>query len=299
MDQRELNRSKPHPVMASTDVSAANRDRTLLNLGCGTDAHPAFVNVDIVEGPGIIAHDLRLGIPFPDATYDLVYHSTMLSHLRPADALSLMRECRRVLKPGGVLRVVTEDLEQMCQTYLQKLAGACAGDPEAAKEYEWMILELYDQATREQSGGGMASYLRRDIRASDGFIYSRVGEQGKSMVSAARGRTPQAPPVRTLRSSLSALKAQIRKRLFTKLLGPLGPQAVEIGSFRLTSGQVSYRMYDRYSLKQLFLSAGLSNVTLTSANESALSSWTTVNLDLSPEGLPARPHALIMEGTRV
>jgi SAM-dependent methyltransferase len=285
--------------MASTNVSTANGDRTLLNLGCGTDPHPAFVNVDIVAGPGIIAHDLRLGIPFPDATYDLVYHSTMLSHLRPADAFSLTRECYRVLKPEGVLRVVTEDLEQMCQTYLQKLAGAYAGDDEAAKEYEWMILELYDQATREQSGGGMVSYLRREIRASDAFIYSRVGEQGRSMVSAARSRKNQAPPVRTLRSSLSALKAQVRKRLFTKLLGPLGPQAIEVGSFRLTSGQVSYRMYDRYSLKQLFLSAGFSQVTLTTAGESGLPSWATVNLDLSPEGLPARPHALIMEGTRL
>ena len=98
----------------ATTVAGTTPARTnaasLLNLGCGTDCHPAFVNVDIVGGPGIIAHDLRLGIPFPDATYDLVYHSTMLSHLRPPDALSLMRECGRVLKPGGVLRVVTEDL---------------------------------------------------------------------------------------------------------------------------------------------------------------------------------------------
>jgi predicted SAM-dependent methyltransferase len=56
----------------------------------------------------------------------------MLSHLRPADAFNLTRECCRVLKPGGVLRVVTEDLEQMCRTYLQKLEAAATGDGESA-----------------------------------------------------------------------------------------------------------------------------------------------------------------------
>jgi predicted SAM-dependent methyltransferase len=271
---------------------------TLLNLGCGRDYRPEFVNVDMVGGPGIISHDLRLGIPFPDATFDLVYHSTMLSHLRPVEAINVMRECCRALKPGGVLRVVTEDLEQMCRTYLQKLEAAAAGDDEQAREYEWMILELYDQATREQSGGGMAQYMSQDARASEAFLLSRVGEQGKSMMAAARTRRNQPKPAATLRSYVSGLKTRARKAFYTGLLGPIGVQALELGQFRLSSGQVSYRMYDRFSLKQLFLSAGLSSVALTNAGESRYPGWARVNLDLAPDGHPARPHALIMEGIR-
>ena len=139
-----------------------------------------------IAAPGVIAHDLRRGVPFPDATFDLVYHSTMLSMMHATEALTFMRECRRVLKPGGVLRVVTEDLEQMCRTYLAKLEAVSHGDRDSADDYEWMILELYDQATREFPGGEMARYLRRNPLPNEAFIYSRMGEQGRRMVSGAR-----------------------------------------------------------------------------------------------------------------
>ena len=178
---------------ARSAVSAVTNGKALLNLGCGTDYHSAFVNIDLVAAPGVISHDLKHGIPFPDASYDLVYHSTVLSHLRPLDALGLMRECCRVLRPGGVLRVVTEDLEQMCRVYLQKLEAACNGDSASAKDYEWMCLELYDQATRERSGGGMVDYLRQDPLPNEGFVRSRVGEQGRRMLAAVRARAKNAP----------------------------------------------------------------------------------------------------------
>jgi hypothetical protein len=274
--------------------------RVLLNLGCGADSHPAYVNIDLVAAPGVIAHDLRQGIPFSDDTYDLVYHSTMLSHLRPTDALSFMRECRRVLKPGGVLRVVTEDLEQMCRVYLQKLEAACSGDRQSAKDYEWMLLELYDQATREYPGGGMVHYLRQDPLPNEAFVYLRVGEQGRRIVSGvrSRSRTNHGSSRATKRQLLASLRGRARKFILTALLGPGGLKALEVGKFRLSSGQVSYCMYDRYSLEQLFLSAGFSHVSLKTAEESVYAFWDAVNLDISPQGQAARPHALIMEGIR-
>jgi hypothetical protein len=276
-------------------VSAA---KPLLNLGCGADRHPAFVNVDLVAGPGVLGHDLRQGIPFPDATFDLVYHSTMLSHLRPSDALGLMRECYRVLKAGGVLRVVTEDLEQMCRVYLQKLEAACLGDRDSEKDYEWMILELYDQATREHPGGGMADYFGQDPLPNEAFIYSRVGEQGRRMVAGARSRARRTASRGGLRPLLSTLRARARKLVLTGLLGRRGLLAFETGTFRLSSGQVTYRMYDRYSLQRLFLDAGFSNVSVRTATESAYACWNEVNLDVSQPGQAARPHALIMEGVK-
>jgi hypothetical protein len=61
---------------------------------------------------------------------------------------------------------------------------------------------------------------------------------------------------------------------------------------------VSYRMYDRYSLRQLFLNAGFTSISIRTPSESGCHFWDNVNLDLSADGTPARPHALIMEGRR-
>jgi SAM-dependent methyltransferase len=282
---------------------AGGDGEALLNLGCGTDYHSAFVNVDLVAAPGVISHDLRQGIPFPDGTYDLVYHSTMLSHLRPSDALSLMRECRRVLKPNGVCRVVTEDLEQMCRVYLQKLEAACCGDRQSADDHAWMLLEIYDQATREYSGGEIAKYLSQDPLPNEPFIYARIGEPGKRMVTGQRSRSnngenhagSRAAKRRTVRE---ALVSRVRQLVRTTVLGRDGLKALEVGRFRLASGQVSYRMYDRHSLKQLFVAAGFADVSPRTATESGYARWDAVNLDVAPGGQVARPHALIMEGTR-
>jgi hypothetical protein len=96
----------------------------------------------------------------------------------------------------------------------------------------------------------------------------------------------------------SRLRAKARKLLLTVLIGSDGAEALRVGRFRLTSGQVSYRMYDRYSLGQLFRNAGLVDVSVATATESGYPLWSTVNLDVSPQGLAARPHSLIMEGRR-
>ncbi len=55
--------------------------KTYLNLGCGTRYHPAWTNVDMVsKSEHVLAHNLREGIPFPDAHFEVVYHSHVLEH---------------------------------------------------------------------------------------------------------------------------------------------------------------------------------------------------------------------------
>jgi len=271
-----------------------------LNLGSGPHPHPGFVNVDLNAAEGVIAHDVTMGIPFPDRTFDLVYHSTMLSHLRPREAAALTAECLRVLKPGGVLRVVTEDLERMCRTYLQKLEDAWAGRRESADDYDWMILELYDQATREYSGGRMFEYLAQDPVPNVEFICARFGPQGRTMLAAVaeRARARAATARGSWRSRLSGYKAAAKRAALLRLLGPQKFRALALGQFRLSSGEVTHQMYDRFSLMRLLLGAGFLEVALRNAAESGYAEWRDVNVDLTPTGEPVRPHALIMEGVR-
>ena len=273
----------------------ASQGKALLNLGSGETVHPAYISVDLRPRAGTIGHDLRQGVPFPDKAYNLVYHSTMLSHFRRSEALPFMRECQRVLKPGGILRVVTEDLEQLCRLYLEKVEAAWNGDRPSGHDHEWLMLELFDQASRERSGGEMVTYLMNPELPNESFVRSRVGEQGAMMIAGAKARLINA---KRPRSFSHRLKERFRKMLLTRLLGADGVKAYDIGRFRLSAGSASYLLYDRYWLRAIFQAAGLSNISLRTPESSGYHSWSAVNLDLTPSGAPARPHALIMEGVK-
>ncbi|MDZ7771611.1 MAG: methyltransferase domain-containing protein [Balneolaceae bacterium] len=80
--------------------------KTLLNIGCGETWHPDWVNLDLApRHPEVRRHDLREGLPFGEGTVDACYSSHVLEHLDEEEADFFIREQRRVLRPGGVLRV--------------------------------------------------------------------------------------------------------------------------------------------------------------------------------------------------
>jgi SAM-dependent methyltransferase len=76
-----------------------------LNLGCGTDIRPGYVNLDSVALPGVdVVHDIaELPLPFDDATFDEVLCRSILEHL---DYIPVLRDLHRILAPGGRLVVV-------------------------------------------------------------------------------------------------------------------------------------------------------------------------------------------------
>jgi SAM-dependent methyltransferase len=58
-----------------------------------------------------------------DATVETVYSSHFLEHVRRADALRFLRECHRILRPGGVLRLVVPDLRRLAERYVGSRPG--------------------------------------------------------------------------------------------------------------------------------------------------------------------------------
>lgn len=63
--------------------------------------------------------DIYEGRPFPEDTgsFDVIYCSHVIEHLFPEDAGFLLREMRRLLRPGGHLRLVCPDAELMMRAY--------------------------------------------------------------------------------------------------------------------------------------------------------------------------------------
>ena len=55
--------------------------------------------------PHIVRQDLTKRLPFDDGSVDAVYSSHFFEHIYYSDAGAILKECHRVLRPGGVLRL--------------------------------------------------------------------------------------------------------------------------------------------------------------------------------------------------
>jgi predicted SAM-dependent methyltransferase len=92
-------------------ASTRRGERLYVHLGCGTRRIPGMLNCDgnLLRKPDIWL-DLTRPLPFPDASVEVAYSSHTLEHLFPEQALALLREIRRVLRPDGVARIAVPDV---------------------------------------------------------------------------------------------------------------------------------------------------------------------------------------------
>lgn len=74
--------------------------------------------LDIPWSPEILVHDVRKGLPFEQDSLDVIYASHFLEHLYFVEAQRLLKECYRVLRPGGIIRMVVPDLRAIIFEYL-------------------------------------------------------------------------------------------------------------------------------------------------------------------------------------
>lgn len=154
---------------------------TVLNLGCGYATSVRCINIDwsvpvrlrssrlgrrlariILTGERRTAyeamqgevrpHDLRKGIPFDDSTVDAVYHSHLLEHLDRNLVPGFLAEVRRVLRPGGIHRIVVPDLERQARIYIQSLEAVLDGRLPAA-DHEESVYWLIEQSVRREAFG--------------------------------------------------------------------------------------------------------------------------------------------------
>lgn len=100
------------------------RGLAYLDLGCGPNTHVDFVNLDYLWHPGIdVCWDVARGLPFPARKFRGVFSEHCLEHFPLPVAAKLLGEVRRVLAPGGVLRVVVPDGEIYLRTYVEQREG--------------------------------------------------------------------------------------------------------------------------------------------------------------------------------
>lgn len=61
--------------------------------------------------------DMTESLPFPDDSVTMIYTSHLLEHLTSPQIKNLLGECRRVLKPGGILSVAVPDVKIYLDAY--------------------------------------------------------------------------------------------------------------------------------------------------------------------------------------
>ena len=274
-----------------------------LNLGCGTRFHPDWENVDFSSAsPCVRAYDLRKGIPYPDSSFDVVYHSHLLEHFPKQFAPTFLRECHRVLKPGGLIRVAVPDLEKIVRLYIEALEKAAQGSAEWRDHYDWIMLEMYDQTVREETCGECAQYLRRDPIPNWDFVCTRWGLQAELLLDTVRkenrrsgngsGRSSVA-----WRYVLENPWTVIRNKWFKAMLGREDWEALQLGRFR-RGGEIHMWMYDRYSMRRLLEQTQFTDIEPQTATESRVSNWKDYHLDSEPDGTIYKPDSLYMEGVK-
>ena len=91
-----------------------------LHLGSGPQRLDGWVNVDNQPYPGVDrVLDVTAGLPFEDVQFIFAEH--FIEHLPFEAATALMRECRRVLRDDGVLRLSTPNLDWVWASHYRRV----------------------------------------------------------------------------------------------------------------------------------------------------------------------------------
>lgn len=245
-----------------------------VNLGCGNRFHKDWENYDFKSQSSLVKEiNLNKTLPFKNESVDVIYSSHVLEHFTRCKAPLFLKECYRVLKPNGIIRIVVPDLEQIIRNYLLFLEKAKKGDIDAQEKYEWTMIELFDQMVRNYSGGEMFNYWKQDPMPQEKFILQRLGSEVDN-----------------------ALK-HLRKNNIKPRTNCVDKNALEIGEFRL-SGEIHQWMYDEYSLKRILKDTSFLNINKVTAHESKIKNFNSFLLDIEKNGKIRKPDSLFMEAIK-
>lgn len=114
-----------------------------LHLGCGSNYLKGWINVDLDAACADVHADLRDPLSHDDASVDFIFNEHFIEHLTRQEGILFLKECYRVLRPGGIIRLSTPDLRWLIAQYI------------AGKLDEWLNVSWVPRSACQMMNEGM------------------------------------------------------------------------------------------------------------------------------------------------
>lgn len=103
-----------------------------LEIGAGPTIHDGWLSTDNRPGASSMYLDVTNRFPFDNNLFDYIYSEHMIEHITWQEGLFMLKECNRVLKPNGTIRIATPDLGAIIGLYNNN------SDPSAERYIKWI-----------------------------------------------------------------------------------------------------------------------------------------------------------------
>ena len=276
----------------------------MVNIGCGTVYHPQWLNLDVVPASDTVRYlDVRKGLPVADCEAVACFSSHVIEHLSPAIAHAFLSEQQRVLKPGGILRVVCPDLAEICGAYLKEYEVSRALCT-ASFRHQHVVAELVDQMVRSQPGGQLAALWSHVPLPDRDWVAQRMGYVAESAANRKPVRGTSVIPKLLLHAATTHGRRAVAERLrrttlcavATLLGGRRFAESVQDALFRGT-GENHLWMWDEVTLSDKLRELGFEGVRRRELGDSDIPRWIDFELEIR-DGVPLKPHSLVMEARK-
>lgn len=161
-----------------------------LNIGCGPGGQlEGYINIDnspsillgkfsaikkslwalriideskfVADWSGVIRCDVSKGIHYSNDTVDKIYSSHLIEHLPRDKGVIFIRECYRILKHGGVMRLVVPDLLFHAEQYVETTRELISREeiPSDRKIHDTFLNTIYGAYLNKRRYGAEHYYM--------------------------------------------------------------------------------------------------------------------------------------------
>lgn len=159
-----------HRARRSEQIAAYLRTHEVrrLQLGTGNNPYDGWLNTDVADftrRDDVVYMDATKPFPLPDGSFEVVFSEHMLEHVTYAEGQHVLRECRRILRPNGRIRIATPGIDNLILLYGDDLTDL------QRRYIRWSIETFIPDADAELPGFVLNNMLQNFAHR---FVYDRT-----------------------------------------------------------------------------------------------------------------------------